>query len=201
MMPDNELSSTPITTPLMFPKNLPTVGLEAFELGGVALNDPSQGLMVKSWRAFANDDGDVYVESDDDPPVFQFSAPNISTISLTFDHNMEPFVAFTQPSGAKFYWFDTFDGQHKITDLPTGSTWPRASLDDKRRIAAATSDIILAYIRDGNLYFRQQRDRYLVEYLLYPDLNIAVIDPTIIEVGMGTNLRFQFHCSGSFFPV
>lgn len=201
MMPDNSLSSTPQPAPLLFPKNLPTVGLEAFEMGGVALNDPSQGLRVKPWRAFADEFGDVFVESDDDPPVFQFSAPGISTISLTFDHNMEPFVAFTQPSGAKFYWFDTLDSQHKITDLPAGSSWPRASLDDKRRISVGTSDIILAYIRDGNLYFRQQRDRYLIEYILYPDLNIDVIDPLIIEVGMGTNNRFQFHCAGAFFPV
>lgn len=170
-------------------------------MGGVALNDPSQGLMVKPWRAFADGAGNVFVESEDDPPVFQFAAPGITTISLTFDHNMEPFVAFTQPDGTKFYWFDTFDSMHKITALPLGSSWPRASLDDKRQISSATSDIILAYIRDGNLYFRQQRDRYLIEYLLYADLNQDIISPRIIEVGMGTNLRFQFHVAGAFLPI
>ena len=201
MIPDNELSTTPVVSPLMFPKNTPVVGLEAFELGGVALNNPSQGLMVKPWRAFIDDLGNTYVEAAGVPPTFVVNLPDVSTLSLTFDQNMNVFLAFTQSGQAKFYWFDPIASAYTITNLPVGSTFPRCSLDDKRELASSTSDIIVAYLRNGNLYFRQQRDRYLIEYLLYPDINLDIIDAQIIEIGMGNNLRFQFHTAGAFFPV
>ena len=114
---------------------------------------------------------------------------------------MNTFFAFVQNGIARFRWWDSLTSSYQITDLPAGSTSPRASLDDKREFALGSSDIILAYIRDGNLYFRQQRDRYLIEYILYPDLNLAIIDPRIQDVGMGINLRFQFLVQGSFFPI
>ena len=47
-----------------------------------------------------------------------------------------------------------------------GAVNPRVTLDDKRRGQTSSSDVILAYLRAGSLYYRQQRDRYLTEYLL-----------------------------------
>lgn len=200
MIPENRLSEEALPTTLRYPKNLPTDGLEAFDMGGVALNDSSQGLLVKAWRAFVVGE-DVFVEADDVPAAHLFSASGISTISLTFDQNMNPFVAFTDLSGAKFYWFDTLEGMTKITSLPAGSSWPRCSLDDKRDFASGYSDIILGYIRDGNLVYSQQRDRYTIEYALFPDLNTYIGDPRIREIGMDINYRFQFNCEGAYYPL
>lgn len=201
MMPENILSSTPIISGLLYPKNIPVVGLEAYDIGGVDLNDSSEGLLVKAWRSYADSAGDVYIEAVGHPASFVFSAPGISEMSLTFDRNMNVFIAFVQDGQAKFYWFDSLTSSYQITDLPVGSTTPRASLDDKRTFANSYSDIILVYIDDGNLYQRLQRDRYLIQYLLYADINVPIIDPQIVEVGMGVNMRFQLQIVGAFFPV
>jgi hypothetical protein len=60
-------------------------------------------------------------------------------------------------------------------------------LDDKRPLQNAVSDVILAYTRSGNLYFRAQRDRYLVEYPL-----ATAVTGTLDKVGMNTVNRLQF---------
>ena len=201
MLPDNELSSIPQIAAMLFPKNLPIIGIESYELGGIALNDPSQGLQVRGWRGYADEFGNVWIGPIEGPfSIFQ-TFPGITELSLTFDQNMNPFLAYVQAGIAKFYWFDTLTSSYENTTLPVGSISPRASLDDKRNFAIGTSDIILAYIDDGNLIMRMQRDRYEIEYILYPDINIPVVSPSVHDVGMGVNNRFQFIIYGEFFPV
>lgn len=201
MLPDNSLSDPPVPSPFLPPRNVPATLKESLEMGGVALNDPSQGLMVQVWRAWAIDT-DVYIESATHPASLLFSVANLITeVSLTFDQNMFPFVAFMENGRAKFRWYDTLIGAYTITTMDNGVRTPRCSIDDKRQFAVSASDIILGYIYDGNLCYRQQRDRYNIERVLYPDINAAVIDPRLDNVGMGTGLRFLFDVSGSFFPL
>src|SRR5690606_25942974 len=78
---------------------------------------------------------------------------------------------------------------YTLTTLPARSKSPRAVLDDKRSHQISVSDIIIAYIRDNNLYARIQRDRYEIEYQL-----ISTLDPDAIldQIGMGTNWRLHF---------
>lgn len=203
MLPDNTLSTAPVISPMLYPKNLDIVGVESFDLGGIGLNDPSQGLQYQAWHAWSDiedETGTVFLG-----PIGQtvpyIQLPGVTQVSITFDQNMNPFLAFVQNGVAKFRWWDTVTSSYQVTDLPVGSTFPRASLDDKRQFSLGSSDIILAYIRDSNLYYRQQRDRYENEYLLYPDLNLYITAPRLHDVGMGTNLRFQFMVQGAFFPV
>jgi hypothetical protein len=88
---------------------------------------------------------------------------------------------------AKLWWYDTQVAGEVFTDLPAGSTSPKACLDDKRDMETALSDIIVAYMRDKGLRFRVQRERFLIEYTLAVDL-----DATLIRVGMNTKNRLQF---------
>ena len=153
--------------------------------------------MVKIWTCTVVGDS-IVVYADDIPETVLFNAPGTTEVSLAFDQNMRPFVAFVQAGQAKYYWYDSLIADTVITNLPTGSTSPRATLDDHRQLELNTSDIIMVYIRDGNLYFRMQRDRYLVERLLYPDINLVLIAPRIRYVAMNRVHRLQILMEGVF---
>ncbi len=72
-------------------------------------------------------------------------------------------------------------------DLPADARTPRCTHDDKRPRQSPVADIVLAYLRGGALYARQQRDRYQVEYLLDPGPHNG-----LAWVAMGRNLRLHF---------
>lgn len=185
MLPLHQLSSVAINAPFLEVQNDIHNTLVDYELGGVALNDPTQGLRVKTWTLFV-DGQDVNIKADDVAPVTLFSLPGIREVSLAFDQNMHPFVAFVQHQTARFWWFDTVVGHVVFTDLDEAVS-PRCTLDDKRDESTGTSDILLAYVKDDNLYFRAERDRYTLEYLLK-----ANVDATLISVGMMKNNRVKF---------
>ena len=193
MIPENRLSSTPVVAELYAPDDREVDSpLLDYELGGVALQDASEGLRVKEWTCYADGvTGNVYLVA---PGVFDtlvFTAPGISELSLAFDQNMRPFIAYVQVGQAKFRWYDTVTGQNVITTLDPGDRNPRCCMDDKRpeQTAQGSNDIILAYTRAGSLYYRQQRDRYEVERLLTSDLPGA---GRLLRVGMAKNLRLHF---------
>lgn len=185
MLPGHALSSTAIKGAYLAPDFLP-VGLVDFELGGIGISDPSKGLRVQVWKLeYAG--GSVYLSSANTPATPLFQRPDITEIGLAFDQNMRPFVCFVQQGAAYYWWFDTLTSQQIFTALPAGSRTPRACIDDKRPLQAASSDIILAYMRDDKLYFRAQRDRYTIEYLLAEGLE-ADLD----RIGMTDKNRIQF---------
>jgi hypothetical protein len=191
MIPENRLSSVPVYAPYYPPDDTdPPDDLWDTEIGGVALNDPSQGLRVKVWTLRAvGASGNVYVSAFDVFETLLFSAPGIQEVSLAFDQNMRPFVAFVQDGQAKYRWYDSLLGTNVITTLDPLDRNPRCCMDDKRdqQTASGSNDIILAYTRSNALYFRQQRDRYETEYLLKTDVN-----GRLMRVGMNTLSRLQF---------
>lgn len=185
MIPLNQLSTTFINAPYIEKSNNLNAPLIDYELGGVNVNDASQGLKVKLWTLYMEGEN-VMLSADGVTPVVLFTRPGISELSLAFDQNMRPFVAFVQYFNAKYWWFDTTVATMVFTDL-VGAVSPRCTLDDKRLIAQNTSDIILAYVKANNLYMRYQRDRYRIEYLLRSEVNA-----TLVTIGMATNNRLRF---------
>lgn len=165
-----------------------------YELGGRALNDPSEGLRVAVWKGWATEVGDVYLEAPGVPAEFIFSAPDITELSLAFDQNMRPFFAYVQGGQAKFRWYDTDLGANRITLLAADDKSPRCTMDDKRdmQVSQGANDIILAYVRYNALYYRQQRDRYEVEYQLAP----LIPGRRFLKVGMNKVGRLQFEFEG-----
>jgi hypothetical protein len=187
MLPDDVLSSQVIQAAFLPPKDIrPPNYRIAYEIGGIALQDPSQGLLYQIWTAEIIG-SDVVIYAEHVAQSLLFTAAGVTEISLTFDQNMNPFVAFIQDGQPKFWWFDTVVSQQIFSNLPAGSLSPRAVLDDKRPLQNGTSDIILAYVRDGYLFFRMQRDRYGIEYLLK-----AGIGGTVALLGMNDVWRLQF---------
>jgi hypothetical protein len=187
VIPLQRLSSTPVPAEFLEPDDIETPSsLVDYELGGVALNDPSQGLKVRNWRLRLVGN-DVRINADGVPEETLFTRSGITELSLTFDQNMRPYVAFVQNGQAILRWYDTLAQQQIFLDLDPATVTPRVCLDDKRPLQVGGSDVILAYVRDDNLYFRAQRDRFEIEYLLQ-----TAVGGKLIRVGMNQKLRLQF---------
>lgn len=174
---------------------LPIDKFQDWELGGIALNDPSAGLTVQVWKftlEVDKDTGDsfVYVEAPSVAKTLLFTGSYMTEIAGAFDQNMNPMVAYIESGIPKFWWWDSTANAMVHTTLPTGSFDLRCSLDDKRRFNVSESDVILSYIRGGSLYYRIQRERYMTEHLLQDNVSRLVCS------AMNVEWCFQWRCEG-----
>lgn len=188
-LPNDTLSSTPVPGAFLYPDSLTESPLVDYEQGGVALNDPSQGLQVQRWTLTV-DGGDFVVTPDcGSPSVVLSVSGTITTASLAFDRNMRPYLAYTLDSVVHLYWYDT-----EISDFAdmtvAGASYPRLTHDDKRDLQSASSDIIFAYLLDGDLCYRQQRDRFQTERVLAESVVGRLRNIGLSDVG-----RLQFELS------
>ena len=150
--------------------------------------------MVRTWIATYNaDTGAISLGTAGVPEVVVFTAFGVTELNLAFDQNMRPFFAYVENGQAKFRWYDTVLGANRITDLGPNDYSPRCCMDDKREMQTSlgSNDIILAYMRAGALYYRQQRDRFENEYLLHADVNAK-----FLRIGMNKEWRLQFYFEG-----
>jgi hypothetical protein len=187
-LPDDVASSVAVVGDLLYPDNLVSDFLTDYEMGGIALNDASRGINYRPWQCWLQEgtirirpvdgagDGTVVVSGDD-----------ITAVSFAFDRNMNPAVAYLQDGLCKLYWYDSTIPGMTTTEF-SGATQPRLSHDDKRDGASARSDVIFAYVREGTLYYRQQRDRYTIER----SLGVVPSSMSLRNVGMSDRLRLQF---------
>ena len=187
MLPQNRASTLPIPGPSQPGDDARSVLLVDQELGGVAINDASQGLAVQLWTV-SYVGVDVILTSQFGSSSVLFSAAGITELALAFDQNMRPTVAYRQTGNVFLRWWDTTEAAYVVTDFGVGVS-PRLCIDDRRPSQTGNSDVIFAYIRDEALYYRQQRDRYLVERLLRDELSPST---RLKSVGMNRNWRLQF---------
>lgn len=193
MMPQNALSDILIQGPFLPPDDLPVSPILSIELGGIGLSDSTQGMQVQTWTANLIDAGlvtsYVQVSSPNTPATTILTVPNISWISLAFDQNMKPALGYMANGTTYLWWYDaTIPGYSTLT-MPAGTHSPQMSLDDKRAtsITLGYSDMILVYLRGTNMYVRNQRDRFTIEYVL--STNITMVNPQLYKIGMCTTDR------------
>ncbi|WP_303748424.1 phage tail protein [Stenotrophomonas pigmentata] len=199
MIPNNELSSSAVVGGFSFPVKQPGDFLVDWELAGIYLNDPSQGLHVKLWRLDAvpnNDSGliDLVLSapggvSESEGSRTIFSAINVTEVALAFDQNMNPFVAYHQGEDARLYWYDPTIPGMTHTTMPAGVRSMRCTLDDKRDVGSDGSDIVLSYVRAGNLYARYQRERYTVEHVMRAGVGANAV---LVSLAMNVGSRLQW---------
>lgn len=185
-LPNNQLAATPVPSGYLSPDDHARVNtLYDYERGGVALNDASDGLLGYDWKVWVEGDDILLARAPYDSPTTLFTAAGTTWVSLAFDQNMRPNVAYMQAGACKLWWYDTtIPGATTTTFADCAS--PMLCLDDKRQGADSYNDVLFFYVRAGSIRYRQQRDRYTTER----DLT-AVPDGYILQVGMAQNLRVQ----------
>lgn len=107
------------------------------------------------------------------------------TIDLAFDQNDRHFITWEKDDNIYIKWYDPIETGYVTTLIAQGNN-PCCSIDDYRSVYIPSSDILLCYQRSDLVFYRLQRDRYLIEYPIPHDLQDVILD----TCGMGTNLRF-----------
>lgn len=187
-MPLNILSPEPVISEFLSPDNRVRSSLLIdYELGGVALGDPTQGLDVQVWEAqVVGDDIQVRPESGGSWTTI-LSDTEITEISISFDQNMQATIAYVAAGVAKLYWYDAV-AEAFVTTTYTGASSPVVTMDDKRPMQIGHNDILLFYILGGELIHRLQRDRFLTAY------NLGAVPSGTTRIrrwGMSYGLRIQ----------
>ncbi len=193
MLPDEVLSTEIIEAPFQGATALPITQYIDYEDGGIAIQDPSEGLLYQVWRARivnnpSTGNDEIYIGAEEVEETLFLAATSITEVSLAFDRNMNLNVAYVQGGDAKLYWYDSALPGYTTTDYGTTITTPRITHDDKRPLQTNQSDVILGYLKDGDLCYRQQRDRYDTEYVLQEDVEST----GLIKLGLNKSLRLQF---------
>ena len=185
-LPQNQLSSEPMPGYFLGARAQIFPDYVDYMDGGVSIQDPSLGLDYQTWKAEIVENR-IMLSAPTSPETPIYTGDDITEVSLAFDQNMQVCIAFVETGIAKLLWYDTIASQLAVTVLGAGVSHPRVALDDSREFNRTGSDVILAYIKGGALYYRQQRDRYGIERQLSSGSWIA-----LVRIGMGSTLRFQF---------
>lgn len=184
MIPDHALSSSVVRYKFILPPNKKR---HDYEFGGVAIGNSSQGLNVQIWQAFY-EGGSIKVQPVNGAAITVLVVVGVTELSFAFDQNMRPVFAYVAQGLPYLYWFDSFAAMFVITPLPIDAINPKLSLDDNRSSQTASNDVILAYLRNGQLFMRVQRERYQIERYL----SDVPAKARLRQIGMSKGLRFQF---------
>ena len=153
--------------------------------GGTALGSGTAGRQVQRWTA-SYELGKISVSDETGFIALQLPVAGVLAVSLAFNNNMDVAIAYQKATGSYLYYYDTISASYQTFQV-LGTDSCRTGVDDPRLFNNAASDVIFAYTKLGVLYYRQQRDRYLVEYTVGPAKGI------LKRVGPNVGYRFQFH--------
>lgn len=189
-LPDNRLSDFIDDSEYLSPDDMVFNPLSVAEYGGIDLQNAIGGLRMKIWtlryegytkRMILETPGKYYI------PIENLDAPD--SIDLAFDQNMNYCICYNFGNNTYLKWFDTTVLTF-VTNVFAGTRNAKLCIDDKRPGFENTSDIIFAYIKDnGDLCYRQQRDRFTTERLLRTGIPSEC---TLLKIGMTRGNRVKF---------
>ena len=182
-----QMSSSLVMDELLTPYNTLKVPLVDHARGGKALLDPSEGLNIKNWEIYIENDK-IYNKAEDSDPIEIGAIPtDISWISFCFDQNMHYHIVYVKEGNTFWYWYDPVAEKYNTLELGSGISSPMCRLDDARFDAISESDIILSYVKNNNLYCRVERQRYETEHLIKENA-----PGQLVRCGMNKKFRFQW---------
>lgn len=152
-------------------------------MGGTAIGNGADGRLIQEWEAVLSA-GVVSVGVVGASAVWSTSAPGAEMISLAFDNNMNPVLAYQVGSTSKLHFYSTLAQGYDTMDV-AGTTSCRVCVDDARKIAQVDSDVIFAYTTGTELIWREQRDRYEVPRV------VGSTTGKIKRMGMSEVMRMQ----------
>lgn len=186
MLPSNSIFQIPGSVTLPAPDQMKVFGRIDYELGGPVLNDGNAGQFDTVWTCEVVG-STVQLRHDGISAINLFNRANINDIALAFTQNMQPTVAWTETDGSGWLrYFDTDTLDFAILSLGSIRT-PRLALDDKRPQSSSISDVLLVYVKDNKIVYRQQRDKFQTEY----ELLTVNSSTTLVRIGM-KDLKMHF---------
>lgn len=185
MIPQHKFMTLPIASPYVWGAEFRSTPTESWEMGGRDLSDPSGGLIYQMWHGVL-EDGTVYLDAPEVPKQPILSVLGMTQMDFSFDQNMKPCVCYTANNHCFFWWYNAVSLSYETLDLGADAITPVVLLDDKREALTSGSDIIVFYLRNGRMYYREQRDRYMIEY----DSEISGVR-RLLRVGFNKGLRMQ----------
>lgn len=192
MLPKHKLSSIPQPDNWLYPHPTDYSPLIDYEMGGVELNNPSQGLDSTLWKLELNKQtGELKLGKHGEDGEVLLTDKAIKKVSLAFDLNARPAYVLEYDNHVKFTYYDTVTSQNVTVNFD-GVRSPYITLDDRRVENSAGSDILFCYIKGQQLCVRYQRDRYTVEHILH---DLPHDNYMLERVGMAVNLRVLFALS------
>lgn len=168
----------------------------SYERGGTALSDPEAGLEIQNWSAtWSPATTWVTITPETGAPTDLIQIAGLTSLSLSFDQNMRPALAYEASGQSFLYWYDPTIPAFTTTSFGSEVTSPVLSLDDKRRRGTISNrnDILLFYFKGASLYCRQQRDRYTIERWL---ATFSGVNNRIVKAGMNDRFRVQVEVFG-----
>lgn len=185
--PHANLSSWPVPAALGSAERLPATDQIVYEKGPIQLSDTSQGLDYQLWRARLVGDT-VYLTSPTKAETPLFSLRGVTQISLSFDQNGHPLLAYLINSNEMWlFWYDPVIQSFTHTLLENEVRDVRVILPDRRKFQLAYSEVGVYYTKNDALYWRRQLERYQHSHLL-----LQGIGGRLLKVGMSTHYRLQF---------
>ena len=196
MLPENSLSTFSAPDKLIGARAKSVdLSLVDYEDGGVDISDASEGLQFQEWVGEYRDQKiTLNAENGNTFDVVTIEPPSVlAEFSFTFDQNARPVVVYVIDDVSYLFFYDTLAEDYNTVQQQARMISPKVALDDKRSLNISNSDVILAYIYSNSLCYRQQRDRYLIEYVLSTELvaNHKRVN-RLVRFGMGKNWRLQF---------
>ena len=158
-------------------------------LGGIAIQDISEGLNYQVWEIYYESPFIKIKGLTTGVVIILEEVQRVIELSLAFDLNMN--IAYTYVVGDKSYlrYYNTTTQTLQTMELIHCKS-PRLTYDDLRSMQNQVSDIVCAYINVSNntLCYRLLRDRYTIEHTLQEVPENA----RLIRIGMTEGLRLQF---------
>lgn len=152
-----------------------------FEDGPVAIGDISKGLNYQIWWAEIDDDKIFLLANNQERQIF-ITANDITEVSISFDGNARPIVAYIANKTGFLKYFDSFSSAYVTLNLGSIKS-PKVFMDDKRAFFQAESDVILVFVRDNKLIYKLQKDRFNTDYIVADGVGL------IERFGMLNNYR------------
>jgi hypothetical protein len=194
-IPQGRMSTTPVEDIFLPPEARPFKRLISHEIGPVAIEDTSLGLLYQPWTLTYNKiDGTITMLPNTTaiPVVLPTIVFGITDINFTFDQNGRITIAWKVAGNSFLFWFDSSLGYTVTEDLGPDLVSVAIQLDDKRATQSSTNDMILWYTKEDGagtytLYNKLQRERYLDEHIM----STLVPHPYLWNIGMHYGLRIQ----------
>lgn len=193
MLPEGSMSSSAVVADYLSPDDLNrlTNTLIDKELGGKGITDISEGMQYQVWTLEYDVPTGNFRLYDESllTDVVLLTVVDVTEVSLTFDQNMQPAIAYVEAGTTKFRYYDAVTKTYVTITIPNAKN-PLLTLDEKRDEFKGISDILIFYIRGGAICHRVQRERFEIEHT---DYVLPPGESRLLSLGRNRGNRLQVY--------